>query len=428
MPQAIGKTQAQAQEERAREGEDPPQAGGAAAWQRELPSRFDLRDKGVILSVPDQGTQGTCWAFASVTALTTSMPQSIRGALSADHMTNKNSFGLAPEDGGDYSMSSAYLLAWQGPVAEEDDPYGDGSSPDGLEPVCHVQTIKILGEKDYEAVKRAVYETGAVQSSLYLPPEGSRESSAFLYEGGMEANHDVVIVGWDDEYPKENFENPPSGDGAFLCMNSWGESFGDGGYFYVSYEDSQIGRHNVSYAGVEPADNYSRIYQTDLCGWTGQMGYGSSRAWFANVYTAAADEIIKAAGFYATKPNTDYRIYVLPLPDEETPGETLGRLSQETLKDSPSAEGSVTEAGFYTVSWEQDIPVKAGSRFIIAAEINSPEAEQPVAVEYKNDGRLSNIDISDGEGYISYDGVRWERAEEKGACNVCLKAYSREKK
>ena len=35
--------------------------------------------------------------------------------------------------------------------------------------MCHVQTGKLLGEKDYDAIKRAVYETGGVQSSLYLP-------------------------------------------------------------------------------------------------------------------------------------------------------------------------------------------------------------------------------------------------------------------
>jgi C1A family cysteine protease len=45
--------------------------------------------------------------------------------LSADHMTLQNHFGLGQDAGGDYSMASAYLLAWQGPVAEADDPYGD---------------------------------------------------------------------------------------------------------------------------------------------------------------------------------------------------------------------------------------------------------------------------------------------------------------
>lgn len=397
-----------------------------------LPAQFDLRERGNFPAVSDQGNQGTCWAFASLTALSTSMPPEFRRALSADHMINKNGFGLSYNDGGDYSVSSAYLLAWQGPVAEEDDPYGDGVSPDGLSPVCHVQTIKILKEKDYEAIKRVVYETGGVQSSLYLPPEHTKERSLYYsegtcglyYDGDSEANHDVVIIGWDDEYSRENFAKHPSEDGAFLCVNSWGESFGDHGCFYVSYEDSRIGCHNVSYSLVESTDNYSAVYQTDLCGWTGQLGYGTSDAWFANVYRAEKTEAVKAAGFYATMPDTAYRIFVLPLQEDENAAEALADFAAHGENESPAAEGLVSEAGFYTISWENGISARAGERFAVIAEIDSPGAVQPVAVEYRANSRSANVDISDGEGYISFDGIKWERAEEKEACNVCLKAYT----
>ena len=243
--------------------------GGSMAAKRQplpLPARYDLREDGAGPWIRDQGDQNTCWAFASVTALETSMKEEERIPLSADHMIHKNSAGLAAAAGGDYSLSWAYLLSWQGPAAEADDPYGDHVSPEGLSPVCHVQTVKLLGEKDYDAIKRAVYETGGVQSSLYLPELGGRDRSAYFYDGAHEANHDVVIVGWDDSFPREAFSPQPEGDGAFLCANSWGEDFGEQGFFYVSYEDTQIGRHNISYAGVESAENYSHIFQTDLCG------------------------------------------------------------------------------------------------------------------------------------------------------------------
>lgn len=206
------------------------------------------------------------------------MKEEERIPLSADHMIHKNSAGLAAAAGGDYSLSWAYLLSWQGPAAEADDPYGDHVSPEGLSPVCHVQTVKLLGEKDYDAIKRAVYETGGVQSSLYLPEQGGRDRSAYFYDGAHEANHDVVIVGWDDSFPREAFSPQPEGDGAFLCANSWGEGFGEQGFFYVSYEDTQIGRHNISYAGVESAENYSHIFQTDLCGWTRPAGLWEGRS------------------------------------------------------------------------------------------------------------------------------------------------------
>ena len=152
---------------------------------------------------------------------------------------------------GEYTMSMAYLLAWQGPVLEEQDPYGDGYSPDGLSPACHVQEIQVLPEKDYEAVKRAVYLYGGVQSSLYTAMVSDRddthyyrkETGAYWYNGDEKPNHDVVIIGWDDHYSRDNFNQPPEGDGAFICANSWGANLGTMGIFtcptMIQYWDPQ---------------------------------------------------------------------------------------------------------------------------------------------------------------------------------------------
>ena len=399
---------------------------GLVPIQAELPARFDLRTMGRLIAVPDQGSFSTCWAFAALTAVTTSMPDEMVTGLSADHMSIRNSFGLGQDDGGDYAMSSAYLLSWQGPVAEIDDPYGDGVSPEGLKPVCHVQEVQIMAEKDLEAIKWMVYETGGVQSSFYMPRGAGRErnkyynkvTSAFYYPGDHEANHDVVIVGWDDEYPKENFVTEPETDGAFLCMNTWGEGFGEQGFFHISYEDSRIGTHNLAYTVVEPVDNYDRIYQSDLCGWTGQLGYGGSEAWFANVYEAVADENIVAAGFYATMPNAVYHVYTAKVDadaamDVSFAGRTL------------VAEGHVEQSGYYTIPFSQELPAEAGEKFAVLVHIEAPGTSEPVAIEYCSGSRLSNVDIGDGEGYISADGSTWQRTETTEECNVCLKAYSR---
>lgn len=64
-----------------------------------------------------------------------------------------------------------------------------------------------------------------------------------------------------------------------------GEDFGYKGTFYVSYYDDRIGTSNVCYTGIENTDNYGNIYQSDICGWTGSMGFeGSNTVYFANVY------------------------------------------------------------------------------------------------------------------------------------------------
>ena len=414
----------------------PREENVTVAAEEKLPVWFDLREQGQAPTVPDQGTFGTCWAFASLGALESSMPEALRTSLSADHMSLRNSFGLGQDDGGDYSISTSYLLAWQGPVAEAEDPYGDRISPENLSPVCHLQEFQILPEKDYEAIKRGIYETGGVQSSFYMPQAAGADrdryfnddTDAFYYNGSLEANHDIVIVGWDDAYPKENFVTAPSEDGAFLCMNTWGESFGDRGYFYVSYEDTRIGTSNVLYTRAESPENYENVYQTDLCGWTGQLGYGDPEAWFANVYETGEDCGLAAAGFYATAPDTSYEVYVevLNREDADRPMGSAGvaeRFSNRQLV----AEGHLDYAGFYTIDWEEPIDLACGDHFAVIVKLYSSGTNEPVAVEYVAGNRTRNVRIDDGEGYISPDGVYWQRAEKAQNCNVCLKAYVRKR-
>ena len=96
-----------------------------------LPERFDYREMGRMPKAGDQGNLGTCWAFSSLMAMETVLLPDEVWDFSEDHMSLKNSFFLGQEEGGQYAMSMAYLLAWQGPVTEEEDPYGDGHSPDG---------------------------------------------------------------------------------------------------------------------------------------------------------------------------------------------------------------------------------------------------------------------------------------------------------
>ena len=394
-----------------------------------LPSAYDYRKTGRAPQIGNQGSLGTCWAFASLTALESSLLPGKPMTFAVDHMSMHNSFLLGQDEGGEYTMSMAYLLAWQGPVPESQDPYGDGVSPDGLTPSVHVQEIQVLPSKDYEAIKRAVYLRGGVQSSLYTSMRDyrsqsvyyNRETNSYCYIGNEKPNHDSVIVGWDDNYSRENFNLDLAGDGAFICTNSWGEDFGDQGYFYVSYFDSNIGVHNIVYTGVEPVDNYDYIHQSDLCGWVGQIGYGQDEAWFANAYRAGKGENLAAAGFYATDKNTEYELYAA----RNLPDAGAGEMDRALDKRILLAKGRLDNAGYYTIVLDKKIPLEDNEKFAIIIKIITPGTVHPVAIEYNAGDGIAQVDLTDGEGYLSHDGKVWEHVEETQSCNLCLKAYTK---
>jgi hypothetical protein len=248
-----------------------------------------------------------------------------------------------------------------------------------------------------------------VESEYY-----NNQQNSNCYTGTEISNHDVVIVGWDDHYPAENFTGDIQKDGAFLCQNSWGEEFGDKGIFYVSYEDANIGSYGVCYSGIENADNYDKIYQSDLCGFTAQIGYQQEEAWFANVYTADEIMMLRAAGFYATGKNTEYEIYLVSNFQDKNSFKQKRYLCNGFLED----------AGYYTIELPEPVVIDAGNEFAIVVKIITENSEYPVAIECQVDGLSENADMTDGKGYLSLQGTLWEHIEETKNYNICLKGYA----
>ena len=388
-----------------------------------VPAYFDLREKGRVSQIRNQGTYGTCWAFAATSALESSLLPEEKYLFSVDNMSMSNSFNANQYDGGEYTMGMAYLAAWQGPVLEKDDPYGDGVSDDTLKAVKHVQEMQIIDGKDYEGIKEAVFKYGGVESSLYSTIRSSqdssvyynRENSSYCYIGTEKPNHDVVIIGWDDNYPSSNFNTQLEGDGAFICQNSWGSDFGEDGIFYVSYYDTNIGTHNVVYTRVDDTDNYDNIYQSDLCGWVGKMGYDSEQIYGANVFKAKGNEKLSAAAFYATGANTEYELYVVhDFKNEKS------FANREKL-----ASGVVKKAGYYTIDFDEQ-QLKAGEKYAIVLYVKTPGSKHPLAIEYDTgESILQGVDLDDGEGYISLNGKKFVNVKEKRECNLCIKAFTR---
>ncbi len=321
---------------------DKPSALTSSDAAQEVPATFDLRDAGRLSLVRDQGRYGTCWAFASLASLESGLLPAAASDFSENNLAHRAGFALGYDGGGNSYMAAAYLLRWDGPVDEADDPY----APYGLAPNpasdaavrTHVHEVLYLPSRtsstDNRDLKWAVMTYGAVYTTMYWTESAYRDATASYYFAGSGSNHAVDIVGWDDAFPATAFAAAPAGPGAFLVRNSWGTDFGVGGYFWVSYYDTMFGRGSAVFDRAETADDTERIYQHDPLGWVSSYrpagAVDPTTAWFAASYTPAEDGTLTAAGFYATAPGATYEIRVAETVegvDDETAAAagTLGR-------------------------------------------------------------------------------------------------------
>lgn len=380
-----------------------------------LPTRYNYAEEGRLPKVQDQGQEGTCWAYATLSAMESSLLPNEKYEFSRKHLVDYSAAYNKNRNGGDYSFSLAYLTSWNGPVSDNANGYGKVKK--------HLQSAQILTPKDQEEMKRMVFKYGGVETSIYLQravsadgsPYYNSSAAAYAYEGDSHANHDVVVVGWDDNFPKENFPINVKRDGAFICLNSWGKSFGQDGLFYVSYDCVAFGEVSVCYTQIENLDNYDNIYQSDLFGWTATMGYKDRpNVYFANVYKAKKNEKIKAVGFYATEENTDFEVFIC---------EDFRGTNSLSNRGHASVTASFDNKGFYTLNLDKPYNVEKGKKFsIIVKAHNKKKSLKLVPVETKTKS-MKKVILKDGEGYISADGMNWQSTE-KEKCNVCLKAYT----
>ncbi|MGI6006047.1 MAG: lectin like domain-containing protein [Ruminococcus sp.] len=347
--------------------------------------------------------------------------------------------GAGLNSGGHYLMSTAYFARWSGPLLEEQDPYPEysvtgisGGSPvfdpseDEIEvvtdesPVYHMQNAIWLPMRadplDNDYIKSAIYTYGGVDAyyldasqfrneetaAVYVPELSSEEISQYSAGG-----HYITLVGWDDNYSKENFAPAvPPGDGAFIFKNSWGEDMGEEGYYYISYYSYNLLQNpGALYFMEEGTDNYNTIYQYDPFGYVGSIS-SQGDVYAANVFTANSQEKLRAVSFMTKEENTDYEIYV----------EIEGNRQKV-------ADGSMRYAGYKTVRLQNEIALQAGEEFKVIVKFSSDSGQTSVALEYPINGYSQKADSQAGISYISRDGKNWQDLYAYKA-NPCIKAFT----
>jgi len=387
------------------------------------PVSYDLRTLGRVTPVKNQGACGSCWAFATYGSLESWILEEagITRDFSENNLKNCHGFNWTGCAGGNRWLSTAYLARWDGPINEADDPYHayeDACIP-GLSEKKHLETVLFIPDRasstDNNNIKQAVMDYGVMYTSMYYASSYYNATNYTYYYSGADSNHAVGIVGWDDNFNKNLFNTSPPGNGAWIVRNSWGTTWGENGYFYISYYDSKIGRNNASFINAEEPDD-SVIYQYDPLGSTtfAYVGGAGNTKWGANIFTATSNKRLTSVAFYAATVNTSYGVYIYDTFSGGSFSDLLG-----------SKSGTITYPGYYVIDLDSSIRLTSGDDFAVVVKFTTPGYNWPIPIEYPISGYSDAATANPGQSYVSSDGTSWTDITSIWSnTNVCIKAIA----
>ena len=388
-----------------------------------LPARYDSRDWGWVSPVRNQGSMGACWTFDMTGVLESALLKAagLAADLSENNMQDTmlrySIYGATQiTEGGGNIISAGYLLSWLGAFIQDADTYDELGK---LSPVIttqkdiHVQDLMFTPNNEIPngtQLKWAILKYGSIDvnyngQSTYdeVTPYYRPDTHSQYVNVPIQPNHAVSVVGWDDNYPKENFGIEPPGDGAWIVKNSWGTNFGENGFLYVSYYDQSFLQYNpgqiFTYATsiiIENTVPYNKNYQYDLI-WGGEFKTGNSTASYMNVFEALDDDLIAAVGTYFNQSGINYTVEIFV---------------NDVLK--LTQEGVSPYLGYHTIKLNDYIPVKKGDVFKAVITSNGVPF---IGISDIRTHYTENI------SFVSFDGQPWQDAYNLGYI-ACLKVYT----
>ncbi|MBQ7154130.1 MAG: putative Ig domain-containing protein [Synergistaceae bacterium] len=420
-------------------------------------SSYDLRKYGKTTKVKDQNPYGTCWAHAAIGAMESNYLVQSKDKLLGDgneldlsemHLVyfsfinptkskafhNTTSINSALDNGGNAFYPTALYSRLDGPILEDNIniPYGN-TTPKKNTPESYTRVLRLkdvfylamqtrsnasttanLVNSNKAVIKQRIVENGGVMASYHDATSNYQKTETggtACYVTTTSTNHAVLLVGWDDNYSRNNFKSKPKSDGAWLVKNSWGNTWGDDGYFWMSYESYMT--DGTAFV-VDDVDDDLEVYYYDALGWTSSWGY-SSEMTAANVFKATRDdEVLSEIGIYTPDNNVTCVINIYT-------GLGTSMPSSPVSSGGPDLTQTVTipYAGYHTIELEDTVALTNGEYFSVSVTY---KGQGIIPVEMKST-MSPNASIEAGSFFSYAGGWGWISGTSQNV-NATIKAFT----
>jgi cathepsin F len=198
----------------------------------DLPEAFDWREQGAVTPVKNQGTCGSCWAFATVAGIEGANYLATKKLVSLSEQelvdcdkTDQGCNGGLPSNALDYLKKNGL-----GMETEDDYAYKGRNhqcSATKADEKIFVNDWQVVDGKDEDQLAAALVKYGPLAIGINATPMqwyrgGIASPFNFLCNPKM-LDHGVTIVGFGKEGDKKYW----------IIKNSWGEHWGEKGYYRV---------------------------------------------------------------------------------------------------------------------------------------------------------------------------------------------------
>jgi len=346
----------------------------------QIPESFNLVDSGFVSSVKSQ-QGGTCWTHGTMASIESNLMftgkwntngETGEPDLAEYHLDWWNGFNkfwnndiggenincLDVHQGGDYLVATAYLSRGDGAVRNIDGQSYD-NAPDFFSPNYHYyypRDVEWFTMDDslqgIDSIKLRLMQQGAIATCMYYSSDYI-DSNYNHYQPSNSPylpNHSVTIVGWDDNHYVPSARK----NGAWIVKNSWDTTWGNYGYFWISYYDKWACKEPemgaVSFYNVEPM-KYDEVYYYDYHGWR-----DTKKDIFdaCNAFVCDSDQWITGVSFFTDTDAVDYKVKIFT------------QMEADSFKNAVTMqEGYIQRKGFHTIDFDVPVKMNSGQNFYV---------------------------------------------------------------